>query len=127
MSVIDDLKNDAELLSKWQHSKLYVLLVGVIFVSLILVTVAMNIYNSSGASQIDMSRPGFSSVQKAVKDDNNTTSFPASGQFDQQSFKDFYKMYDERVKALESINAYNPAAVQDDAYNLLPAATESQP
>lgn len=127
MSVIDDLKNDAELLSKWQHSKLYVLLVGVIFVSLILVTVAMNIYNSSGASQIDMSRPGFSSVQKAVKDDNNTTSFPASGQFDQQSFKDFYKMYDERVKALQSINAYNPAAVQDDAYNLLPAATESQP
>ena len=126
MSILDELRNDARLKEGWQHSRLYALLAGVIVIALILVSVAMSIYNSSGAAQIDMSRPGFSSVQNKVKEDTSTQSFPASGQFDQQAFKDFYKMYDERVTALDSINAYDPAATENDSYTLLPPENQPQ-
>lgn len=124
MSILDDLRHDAALQSKLQHSRLYLLLAGVMATSLILVSVAMSVYNSSGAAQIDMSRPGFSSVQNKVKEESNTQTFPASGEFSQQTFKDFYKMYDERVNALESINAYNPEATQNDAYVLMPRTSD---
>lgn len=127
MSMLDELRQDARLREGWSHNRIYALIVGVVGIALILVSVAMSIYNSSGASQIDMSRPGFSSVQKEVKEDKNTENFPASGQFDEKAFKDFYKLYDERLKAIESINAYDPAATSSDAYTLLPQENQTQP
>ena len=126
MTAMDELRKDSKVRQGWQHSRLYALLVGVIAISLVLVTVAMSIYNSSGANQIDMSRPGFSSVQNKVKEDNLTQAFASSGQFDEKSFKDFYKMYDERISALRSINAYDPAATKNDAYTLLPQDEQAQ-
>lgn len=105
-------------------NKLYILISGVTLIALLLVTIAMGIYNSSGAAQLDLSGPGFKDVQKGVQEEKDATSYPSNGAFDKASFESFKKMYDERVHAVNAINGYDPAAVNNDSFNLVPESTQ---
>ena len=105
------------------RNKLYLLIFGVVAIALLLVGIAMGVYNSSGAAQLDLSGPGFKDVQKGVQEDKDVTSYPASGSLDKASFDSFKKMYDERLRAVNAINGYDPAAVSNDTFNLTPAQT----
>ena len=121
MSLIDDLKNDAHLRTKWEHGRFYAFLAATIGIALLLVSIAMGMYTTSGTSQLDLSRPGYIGAQKNMNNDTKTiTTFPSSGVFDKQAFDDFRKMYDERLEALKAINGYDPAAVNNDSFNLAP-------
>lgn len=104
-----------------QSSKLYLMIFGVIAISLLLVSVSMAVYNSSGAAQLDLSGPGFKDVQKKVQEENDSTSYQDSGSLDKTAFDDFRKMYDERMKAVTAINGFDPAAASSDSFNLTPA------
>lgn len=110
---------DSNPVARLYRNKLYLLIGGVIVIALLLVTIAMSVYNSSGAAQLDLSGPGFKDVQKSVQEEKDTTSYPANGQFDKASFDSFKKMYDERVHAINAINGYDPAAVNNDSFNLV--------
>ena len=103
-----------------QSSKLYLMICGVIAISLLLVSVAMAVYNSSGAAQLDLSGPGFKDVQKKVQEEKDTSSYQDSGSLDKAAFDDFRKMYDERMKAVTAINGFDPAAASSDSFNLTP-------
>lgn len=110
---------------KTARNKLYVLIAGVLAITFVLVGVAMGVYNSSGAAQLDLSGPGFKDVQKDVQEEKDTTSYPANGPFDKAAFNDFKKMYDERVNAVKAINGYDPAAVNNDSFNLAQTQTSN--
>ena len=125
MAVTNSHAPAAERHPKSARNKLYMLIAGVIGISLLLVSVAMGIYNSSGAAQLDLSGPGFKDVQKGVQEEKDTTSYPSDGAFDQEAFDSFREMYDERVDAINAINGYDPAAVNNDSFNLVPANTSN--
>jgi hypothetical protein len=61
---IDELRQDAIAMTRWEQHKFFVLIAGVILLSTFLVSVALSLYNSSGAAQLDLSRPGFQEVRK---------------------------------------------------------------
>lgn len=118
------MSTDSAPILRLYRNKLYLLIGGVIMISILLVGIAMSVYNSSGAAQLDLSGPGFKDVQKGVQEEKDTASYPASGQFNKASFDSFKKMYDERIHAINAINGYDPAAVNNDSFNLVqPPAT----
>ena len=68
---LNELKHEARELTRWEKHRFMFMVAGVITISLILVTISMNLYNSNGAAQVDLSRPGFQSVRGQVSRDEN--------------------------------------------------------
>lgn len=113
---------------EWYRNKFVLLIAGSIGISLVLVTVAVSVYNSNGAAQLDLSRPGFSSVRdKIIKEDKDRTAYPSSGTFDQKAFDDFDLMYQKYSDAVKAINGYDSAAVNNDAINIVPTEQTATP
>lgn len=100
--------------------KFIALIVLVIAVAFILVLVAMHLYNSSGAAQLDLSRPGYQSVREKSRD--NTTdseaAFPSTGKLDQESLSSFKTMYDTRSERITSIKGFQNDVLSDEALNM---------
>lgn len=113
---------------EWYRNKFVLLIAGSIGISLVLVTVAVSVYNSNGAAQLDLSRPGFSSVRdKIIKEDKDRAAYPSSGTFDQKAFDDFDLMYQKYSDAVKAINGYDSAAVNNDAINIVPTEQTATP
>ena len=126
MNLIDDLRHDATLRNRFERNRFLVMLGGVVLISLVLVSIAMSLYNSSGAAQLDLSGPRYVDVRDKVVDDKSSATFSANGPFDQKTFDDFYKAYDEHATAIGQINGYDPSAVNNDSFNLVPATPPAQ-
>jgi len=120
MNAVVDTWSDTTLRARFNRNRFIVLLAGVIMISGFLVSIALSLYNSSGAAQLDLSGPRYVDVRDKVVQDKAMATFPASGAFDKQAFDDFLKAYDERAKAIGQVNGYDPAAVNNDAFNLQP-------
>lgn len=105
---IDELRSEAATLTSWQRHKYFVLIAAVIVISLVLVGVALHLYNVSGAAQVDLSRPGYQSVQEEAGRETVDTAYPSSGPLDQQAFDEFdtrYKKHSDRVTDTQSFDA----------------------
>lgn len=127
MSVINDLRHDANLRGSITRNRFIIMLAGVVMVSMLLVSVAISLYNSSGAAQLDASIPRYAGVRDKVVQDRSSVSFSSSGAFDQKTFDEFFTTYDEYAKAIGQINGYDPSAVNNDSFNLVPAASTPAP
>ncbi len=100
--------------------KFITLVVMSIAVALFLVFAAMALYGSSGAEQLDLSRPGYEDVRKkAQRDDTSDVSFSASGSLDEATYKDFERKYDGLLSRMKQQDAFssdvlNPKTLQID-------------
>lgn len=95
-----------------------------IVIAIILVTIAMGLYASSGASQLDLSRPGYAAIRNEIKDDPIFVGFPADGELDSKAFKEFGILYDEKMKEVLSVDAFggdvlSPQSLQIDQKSAL--------
>lgn len=120
MNLLESLRHDAPVRSWRERNRFVILLIGVIAISGVLVAIAMGLYNSGGAAQLDASAPRFQDVRDKIVQDKAIATFPAAGSFDKKSFDDFIKAYDESTSAISQVNGYDPAAVNNDSFNLLP-------
>ncbi len=118
MAMVGDPHQRAGLKEFYEGNRFIFLIFGVIIVSFVMVAVAMNLYNNSGAGLLDASPPGFQDVRDKIVQDKTIASFPATGVFDKRSFDDFMKAYDESTGAITQVNGYDPAAVNNDSFNL---------
>lgn len=92
---------------------------GVAVLSLLLVTVALTLYVSSGTAQLDLSRPGYEKIRTQVRSDESFKGFSDSGPLDESSLKQFESLYDQRLKDVESVDAFgndvlSPKSLQID-------------
>ncbi len=96
-----------EELSFWDQHR-FLLLIGItIAISMVLVSISMAIYDSSGAAQLDLSRPGYRSVitsQSPRKDDFET--YPQSGLVDASTVNDFQSIYAKQAANAKAIDAF---------------------
>lgn len=116
---IDELRTDAIAMTNWERHRFFVLIAGVIFVALFLVSVALNLYNNSGAAQLDFSRPGYQDIRNQAKRDTTSTAFPASGTLDKAAFDQFKKMYSERTAKVTSVDSFDAKALSENSLQLL--------
>lgn len=116
---LEELQKEASALPKHHRNKFFGLVAGVLAVSLFLVSVALSLYNSSGAAQLDLSRPGYQDVRKQAKRDVATKAYSSTGALDQKALDEFAKLYDEQVKKATAPGSYDAAALSEESLQLL--------
>lgn len=82
--------------------KLLAMLGGAILISCTMVFVAMQLYNSSGTAQLDLSRPEYSSVRTKINNRDRTKTFYVRGDIGKKDLDKFDKTYSKTLKSIES-------------------------
>lgn len=116
---IDELRSEAFLMTKWQRHRFLVLIAAVIVISCGMVVVAMYLYNTSGAAQIDLSRPGYQDVRsEASRDKVPDSSFPSTGKLDAAAFQQFNDMYSKHTGRVVGSDSFDAPALSDDSLQI---------
>lgn len=97
---------DAEL-SFWDKHRLSLLLIITVAIALTLTVISVVIYNSSGAAQLDLSRPGYRSVSDKVNKEDSIDAYSATGAVNKQAIQEFMKQYDAQASKAKAIDAFN--------------------
>ena len=114
---------DSELLSNdqtfWGHHRIAALVIVSIIVSLMLVSVALALYASSGAAQLDLSRPGYRAVSGQTADNNEGfENYSASGPINQASIDEFQKIYDQQATKAKAVDAFSGDPLNPDSLEI---------
>jgi hypothetical protein len=116
MDEIDEVKKKPSYMS--EH-KFLLLIAYSIIISLILVGISLQIYNESGAAQLDLSRPGYRSVQsKAITNDNELQTYPNTGTVTLSTVQQFELLYNKESQQVTSIDAYGGDPLNPDALEI---------
>lgn len=122
---IDELRHDAAVMTRWEQHRFLALIAGVILIALFLVSVALSLYNSSGAAQLDLSRPGYQDVRDLAKRDTTSKSFPSSGVLDKEALDLFSKLYGEQSAKVISADSFDASAISEESLQLLTDTREN--
>lgn len=96
-----------------------------ILTALVLVVVSMSLYATSGTAQLDLSRPGYQSVQDKLGPTDTFQSFPASGPVNNQTIEQFKNLYNKQVKPVEGDSPFGAEPLSDHSLGI-DAPTASQ-
>ncbi|HEU4715483.1 MAG TPA: hypothetical protein VFS14_01500 [Candidatus Saccharimonadales bacterium] len=114
----EQLAAEASTLSPWQRHRFVVLIGLTIVVSLFLVSVALALYASSGAAQLDLSRPGYTSVRDKVERSDSFSGFSATGPVDKETLEKFRKLYDEQAEKATNFDSFGGNVMSDKALSI---------
>lgn len=105
-------------LSVWARHRFTILVALTILVSLFLVSVALALYASSGAAQLDLSRPGYTSVRDQASRSTSFDGFSASGPLDKKAIEQFRALYDEQSKKATNVDSFSGSAMTDQTLSI---------
>lgn len=111
--------------TKWDRRRpLIIFIGGSIVIAIMLVFVSMALYVSSGAAQLDLSRPGYKSVQDQIDRTDTFQSFPATGAVTDETIEDFIELYMRQTKSVSGTNVYSPEALSEKTLGIDAPAEE---
>jgi len=93
----------------------------VILITFLMTAISMSLYVSSGASRLDLSRPGFEQARKDIiptPDDK----FSAEGKVDAATVDEFEKLYQKQRVYLNNLGDFEDSSLDDASLRLTPAA-----
>lgn len=96
-----------EPLSFWDKHRLSLLMIITIVIALIMTVISVIIYNSSGAAQLDLSRPGYRSVSDQAGKSDTIDTYSSSGPVNTQTIEEFMDLYDEQAEKAKAVDAFN--------------------
>lgn len=109
-----------------KNRRLALLIVLVITGAVMLTWTALSLYSSSGAAQLDLSRPGFERVREQVASETTVfKAYPNSGPIDEESLKEFETKYGEKVKEATSVKAFGNDVLSPEALHIDRSSAES--
>lgn len=112
------LAQEAKGMSFWRQHLFLVMVVGAIILALFLVMIAMNLYRSSGAAQLDLSRPGYERVREQVGRSNEVRSFAPTGELTPEALDEFRQLYQRSLDNITEVDAWRVDALSDTALSL---------
>lgn len=121
----DELKAEARSLSLWQRHRFFFLVLIVIVISMFLVSAAMSLYNSSGAAQLDLSRPGYKDVRAQATNTKDDDNFSSSGDLNEKSLTQFMQMYDKRASKVLDTGSFDPGVLSNESLRVLGSESEA--
>lgn len=101
-------------LSFWDRHRLSLLLIITVAIAITLTIISVAIYNSSGAAQLDLSRPGYRSVSSKVEKTDDIDTYSATGQVNKDTIEQFVKLYDAQAAKAKAIDAFNGDPLNPD-------------
>lgn len=102
----------------WYRKELFFFVGGSILLALALVLMSMAIYTSSGASLLDLSRPGYKSVQKEVNQKGQFEAFSSNGPVDKKMLDQFQELYEKQVKSVSNSSDFDTTALSDQSLGI---------
>ena len=95
-----------------------IMIFGSIGIALLLVAVALSLYGSSGAYQLDLSRPGDVNLRSQVREDSSFKGFASEGALDSEAIKEFQAMYDEKLDDAVSMSSFSADVLSPHALGI---------
>jgi len=109
---------EEELSFKEKHSFLLFISISIIL-SCFIVVVSMAMYNSSGAAQLDLSRPGYKSVRsQASTNSGDFQNYSSSGSIDKKTIEEFKIIYDKQAQKVKSVDAFGGDPLNPDTLGI---------
>lgn len=96
-----------------------------IILALALTVLSILLYNITGTSKLDLSRPGYEAAIKQLKKPENTSnSFSSDSSLDEESMKKYLKNYQQQVTSLNSYGNFSEKAFEDSqlGFEVAPSA-----
>lgn len=123
----EDLIADAHRLKGWERHRFLLMIGASIVVAIMLVAVSMKLYNSSGAAQLDLSRPGYEHVSEKSLQSEVFKGYSAVGEVTPTTVKEFQAMYAKRANQATNIDAFGGDVMSDTALSLDAPAAPTAP
>jgi hypothetical protein len=114
----DDLSNN-EKLSYWDEHRFLLLIAISVTIAIILTVVSMTLYSSSGAMQLDLSRPNLKTVtSQAATNDSGYQSYSSIGPIDAKSTAEFKALYDAQAAKAKAVDAFSGDPLNPDSLEI---------
>lgn len=105
-----------------------VFIIAALIVTTVLTSVSMLLYQTSGASKLDLSRPGYEKVREDVKDGGDSTKpFSPTGNLDEEAIMDFRSRYENIRSRLNQMNNYDNLVMTDENLGLVIGEAITEP
>lgn len=89
-------------------------------VGLLLTVISMSLYISSGASRLDLSRPGYEKARSEVVETKDDDTFSATGPMDLKTIDEFQKLYSSHRTTLSALDSFDSTVMDDTQLRLSP-------
>jgi hypothetical protein len=93
-------------------------LVLVVLITVVLTCTSVTIYYTSGASKLDLSRPGFESERTEVRTNETSKTYDTTSPIDRAAIDEFLKEYDERTQDIHQYGDFHDQALDDASLQL---------
>jgi len=117
-----DIKEEL-VLTQWQQHRFLVMIAGAILIAFFLVSVALGLYNSSGASQVDRSQPEDAAIRAQATQNGNDKAFDSTGTLDSDALQSFKDLYNARAAKVVGVDSFDAAALSEESLQLLSSDT----
>jgi hypothetical protein len=98
--------------------RLVALICMVVVMTFLMTSISMTLYVTSGASSLDLSRPGYVQARSEVKDDTVSKSFPSVGPLNKEEYDKYKALFDEQQKTIKNLSSYEPGPIDDTSLRL---------
>lgn len=115
---IKDLAREASKLPYWRRHLFLVMVIGSIVLAMFMVLIAMNLYRSSGAAQLDLSRPGYEKVREQVGRSSEVRAFSPTGELTPAAIDEFRQLYQRGMDNITEVDAWQLDALSDSSLSL---------
>lgn len=105
-------------LKKLSEYKFVLMIVSATAVAIVLCGVSIYIYVSTGAINIDLSRPGYEKNREDTLYEDDNTSFSNSGPINGSVIEDFNQRLNKLQDELNGMNSFSPDIMTDEALGL---------
>lgn len=99
-------------------------LIGALLIAALLTVISMALYVSSGASRLDLSRPGYESARGNVEKDVSETPFSATGPLNSDVANDFQERFTEHRDRLNKLDDFSTSALDDTELQIAPTTSQ---
>jgi len=103
---------------RWARHRFMMLVSITILISLFLVSVALALYASSGAAQLDLTRPGYQSIRNQAGHSTSFTGFSASGPLNKETVGEFRTLYDKQAEKATNVDSFAGAAMEEQTLSI---------
>lgn len=125
MSENKEVSTSSDNSSPIKHGSLILFIVIALVISGVLTVISMNLYNSSGAAQLDLSRPGYVDVRsQATSSNNESPTFSPTGTINENTIKEFKELLQKQKEKIDAADAFSGDPLNPQTLGLESVSTE---
>lgn len=108
----------------WGEHRFLAMIIASILISGGLVGISLYLYGTSGAAQLDLSRPGYVDIRdKTIDSSSEFKNYSTTGSIDQSAIDEFKDLYDEQADKIKLAAAFKSDPLNPDSFGInLPIA-----